>query len=244
MSAAATATVTQSHYDSQGSRIGMWLFLFTELLLFGGLFLLYAVYRQMYPADFHYAAKHLSAGVGAVNTLILLTSSLTMVLAIGMLQRRKRKASIWFLIATIAMGLLFLVNKYFEWSHKVHAGLFPASEKLVDHTHGENIFYALYYGMTGLHGLHVIAGLIVLGVMIFVVKAPSRQAVGLTQLPESIRSQLGPELLKDAESLEIRYREHPVHDQRRIDRLENAGLYWHLVDVIWIFLFPLFYLIS
>jgi cytochrome c oxidase subunit 3 len=241
MSTTPGITTTHEHLDSQGSRIGMWLFLFTELLLFGGLFLLYAVYRIKFPADFHYAAKHLNTGIGAVNTLILLTSSLTMVLAIGALQRRHRRASIWFIVATIAMGLVFLVNKYFEWSHKIHDGLYPASEKLVDHTAGENVFYALYYGMTGLHGLHVVAGLIVLAVMIWVVKKPSRQVV---ELPENIRAQLGPALFQNAEAVAIQYREHRVQDQRRIDRLENAGLYWHLVDVIWIFLFPLFYLIS
>jgi cytochrome c oxidase subunit 3 len=203
--------VSEVHVDAKGSKIGMWLFLFTELLLFGGMFLLYAVYRAKNATDFHFASLNLDVSVGAVNTVILLTSSLTMVLSIGMLERRNRKASLALLLATIAMGLVFLVNKYFEWSHKIHLHIYPNSQELLGRTPGENLFYALYYFMTGLHGLHVIAGMIVLAVMATLI------------WPETICA---------------------VTEQRRLIRLENAGLYWHLVDVIWIFLFPLFYLIS
>lgn len=232
------------HHDSKASRIGMWLFLFTELLLFGGLFLVYAIYRHKFTADFHYAAKHLDVGVGAVNTVILLTSSLTMVLSIGMLERRQRRASVVFLGLTMLLGLLFLVNKYFEWSHKFHVGLYPASPSLVEHTPGENAFYALYFGMTGLHGLHVIAGLGVLSAMFWVVRPP-KQSVPIADLPATVRAQLGPEADQVAgAAVQVEFREHPVLDRRKLDRLENAGLYWHLVDVIWIFLFPLFYLIT
>jgi cytochrome c oxidase subunit 3 len=185
----------------------MWLFLFTELLLFGGLFLLYAVYRAKHPTDFHYASARLALPLGAINTVILLTSSLTMVLSIGMLERKNQRWCLVWLGATLALALAFLVNKYFEWSHKIHLDIYPNSAELTGRTPGENLFYALYYFMTGLHGLHVIIGMAVLAWMAVVVRSA-------------------------------------MADDRKLIRLENAGLYWHLVDLIWIFLFPLFYLIT
>lgn len=224
------------HPDPTGSKIGMWLFLFTEILLFGGMFLLYAVYRTKNIGDFHYASSHLDTTLGVVNTLILLTSSLTMVLSIGMLERRQRKASLFFLYATILCGLVFLVNKYFEWSAKFHHGLYPGSIELTGRTQGENLFYGLYFLMTGLHGLHIVAGLIVLGFMVKMVAAPIRQTVSLASLT--------PEARRGATAVTVEYAEHGAFDQQKLIRLENAGLYWHVVDLIWIFLFPLFYLIS
>lgn len=224
------------HPDATGSKIAMWLFLFTELLLFGGMFLLYAVYRAKNPADFHYASLNLDTKVGAINTAILLTSSLTMVLAIGMLERRNRKASLWLLLITIGFGIWFLVNKYMEWSHKIHHGIFPGSEELTGRTAGENLFYSLYFLMTGLHGIHVIAGLVVLGFMAWMVGHPHQRALPLTALTADART--------GAVSVTVEYSEDAKLDEQKLIRLENAGLYWHLVDVIWIFLFPLFYLIS
>ena len=214
----------------------MWLFLFTELLLFGGMFLLYAVYRAKNPADFHYASLNLDTKVGAINTGILLTSSLTMVLAIGMLERRNRKASFWLLVITIAFGIWFLINKYIEWSHKIHHGIYPGSEELMGRTAGENLFYSLYFLMTGLHGIHVIAGLIVLGFMAWMVAHPHQRSLPITALSSEARP--------NAVSVTVEYSDDPKLDEQKLIRLENAGLYWHLVDVIWIFLFPLFYLIS
>ena len=230
------AAVHEYHPDVKGSKIGMWLFLFTELLLFGGMFLLYSIYRAKNTGDFHYASLNLDLVTGAINTVILLTSSLTMVLAIGMLERRDRKRSLYFLLITIVLGLVFLVNKYFEWSHKIHHGIYPGSVELTGRTSGENLFYALYFLMTGLHGLHVIAGLVVLGFMAKMVTAPSRQSVPVTALTPDARA--------GATTVLVEYAEHDALDQQKLIRLENAGLYWHLVDVIWIFLFPLFYLIS
>ena len=250
----AAASFTEVHRDPVGAKIGMWLFLFTELLLFGGLFLLYAVYRSMYPADFHYAASHLDTLIGTVNTLVLLTSSLTMALSIAALERKNRKLSTLFLVTTIALGFLFLVNKYFEWSAKIHHDLYPNSPELVQHTPGENIFYSLYYAMTGLHGLHVIIGMVVLGFMLYFVSRKPREVLNLSRggaeeiafldtagkavlnrkLPEGV-SEIGI-LLYDEESEEAR--------EDNLVKLENSGLYWHLVDIIWIFLFPLFYLIT
>ena len=195
------------HRDYAGSKLGMWLFLFTEILLFGGLFLVYSVYRSMYPQDFHAAAAGLSTVLGTVNTIILLTSSLTMAVAISALQRGNMRTSVLLQSATIVLGLVFLVNKYFEWSGHIHEGLYPNAPELLSRSHGEILFYGLYYVMTGLHGLHVVAGLALIGIMLVL----------------TLRQR-------------ITGNDH--------GKLENAGLYWHLVDLIWIYLFPLFYLIT
>jgi cytochrome c oxidase subunit 3 len=187
--------------------MGMWLFLFTELLLFGGMFLVYSVYRFENANDFHIAAKELNVILGCFNTAILLTSSLTMVLAIVAIQRNQKYLSIFFQLITISLGLFFMVNKYFEWTTKIHHGIYPGSEQLLSKSSGEILFFGLYYVMTGLHGLHVLVGMTLIAIMmVFTIKG-------------SINS-------------------------TNYVRLENIGLYWHLVDIIWIFLFPLFYLIT
>jgi cytochrome c oxidase subunit 3 len=200
-------TVVHVHRDDVGSRMGMWLFLFTELLLFGGMFLIYSVYRFEYPEAFHVAAKELNIIMGAFNTAVLLTSSMTMALSIVAIQRNQKTLSMVLQIITIMFAIFFLVNKYFEWSAKFHHGIYPGSEELLSKGSGEILFFGLYYVMTGLHGLHVIVGMFLIAVM--------------TRLTR-----------KDI----INYESYA--------RLENAGLYWHLVDIIWIFLFPLFYLIT
>jgi cytochrome c oxidase subunit III len=191
-----------------GSRIGMWLFLLSEILLFGGLFLLYAVYRSKHPADFHTASLELSRFDGTLNTVILLTSSLTAVLAIFSLQAQNRpKRAMLYLAATIALGGAFLVVKAFEWTAKLEHGLYPGAAVLMAKPPGEILYFGLYFTMTGLHALHVIIGMTILSVMLSFVRRGKAT-------------------------------------QERSAALENAGLYWHLVDIIWIFLFPLFYLIS
>jgi len=195
------------HRDDVGARMGMWLFLFTELLLFGGMFFLYSVYRFMNQDQFHIAAKELNTLVGTFNTIILLTSSLTMALAIGAIQRNNKSLSVFFQAITILLAFGFLVNKYFEWSVKFHHGIYPGSEILTAKPKGEILFFGLYYVMTGLHGLHVVIGIFLIGFM--------------TRLT-----------MKN------------VINQNSYVKLEAAGLYWHLVDIIWIFLFPLFYLIT
>ena len=194
------------HRDDFGSKMGMWLFLFTEILLFGGLFILYASYRFIYPDAFVVAAAELDLFMGGINTVILLTSSLTVVLGIVALQKGHKKLSLSMLWITIAFGLLFLVNKYFEWGAKFHHGIYPKGPALQEMSEGEVMYFGLYYVMTGLHGLHIIVGLIFIGFVVW-------------QIKKGILT--------------------PTNFQR----LENAGLYWHLVDIIWIFLFPLFYLI-
>ncbi len=195
------------HRDDVGARIGMWLFLFTELLLFGGMFLVYAVYRMKYPDQFHLSAMEMNTTIGTLNTIILLTSSLTMVLSIAAIQKKNKFLSVVFVSTTLILGFMFLIDKYFEWSHEIHNGNYPGSEVLLNKKNGEILFFGLYYAMTGLHGLHVIIGMIVLSFMLVF-------------------------LLRDKITFD------------NYVKLENAGLYWHLVDIIWIFLFPLFYLIQ
>jgi len=199
--------VAHAHRDDIGARMGMWLFLFTELILFGGMFILYSVYRYKYPDAFHLAAKELNTIVGTFNTAILLTSSLTMALSITAIQRKQKALSIFFQMLTIVLALGFMVNKYFEWSAKFHHGIYPGSEELLSKGSGEILFFGLYYVMTGLHGIHVIVGMFLIAVM---ARMTRRGTI--------------------------------THDN--YVRLENTGLYWHLVDIIWIFLFPLFYLIT
>jgi cytochrome c oxidase subunit 3 len=195
------------HRDDVGARMGMWLFLFTELLLFGGMFLVYAVYRHEYIDQFRVAAMALNTTVGALNTIILLTSSLTVALSIAALQKGNKSLSVILLVMTNILAFAFMVNKYFEWTEKIHHGIFPGSETLLNLPDGQILFYGLYYIMTGLHGLHVIIGLIFLSIVLVFILTGS--------------------VNKDS-----------------YVKLENAGLYWHLVDLIWIFLFPLFYLIQ
>ena len=197
----------ETHQDNTGSKIGMWLFLLSEIILFGGLFLLYSSYRYKNPLDFHLAAWELNRVLGTLNTLILITSSLSMALSIFFIQKGDRKLSGLFLLATIFFGLLFLGIKYVEWSAKIEHGLYPNSPRLLGRSKGEVLFFGLYYSMTGLHGLHVLVGIFILIVLLVLM----------------MRGKIN-------ENLSV--------------PLENTGLYWHLVDIIWIFLFPLFYLIT
>jgi cytochrome c oxidase subunit 3 len=193
--------------DYTGAKLGMWLFILSELLLFGGMFILYSAYRYKNPVDFHHASEELDVILGTLNTIILLTSSLTMAISVSALQAGRSRLSAFLLMATIAFGLLFLLNKGIEWTTKIDHGIYPNSPALLSRAKGEILFFGLYYVMTGLHGLHVLIGVGVLSVMLFF-------------------------LLKEKIT------------QSHFAGLENSGLYWHLVDIIWIFLYPLFYLIT
>jgi len=254
------ALTVEEHRDFEGARLGMWLFLLTELILFTGMFILYAMYRLKYSAEFHRASLELDVVIGTINTLVLLTSSLTVALSIEALKRNSRKLALWMLGATIFFALVFLVNKYFEWSAKIHHGIYPGSQELMQRSLGEVIYFNLYYSMTGLHGLHVLVGMVVL-IWLFVLIARKSQKKYVVHNPH-VEQLVGSEIAilkgeKDGwlvdkigdnvEQVEIKITYEPKAgevDLPNIIKLENAGLYWHLVDIIWIFLFPLFYLIS
>jgi cytochrome c oxidase subunit 3 len=195
------------HRDYTGAKLGMWLFLFTEILLFGGMFLLYSIYRTVHTQDFHEAAKEMNLLLGAVNTVILLTSSMTMALSISAVKQGFRTRSLVYQAATIILGLAFLGNKFFEWSDHIQHGYYPNSPELLAMSHGKILYFGLYYVMTGIHGLHVLIGA---GIICFTFILTLRGVVS------------GADFIK----------------------LENTGLFWHLVDIIWIYLFPLFYLIT
>ncbi len=197
----------ENHKNESYSRLGMWLFLLSEILLFGGLFILYSVYRFNHSQVFHLAAEALNRPIGAINTMILLTSSLTMALSIFFLKQKESSRSLFFLLSTIFLGIFFLFNKYVEWTSKIVHGVYPNAPRLLEREQGEVLFYGLYYSMTGLHALHALVGIGVLTGMVFLI----------------LRGRVNHE---------------------RFLPLENSGLYWHLVDIIWIFLFPLFYLIT
>lgn len=195
------------HYDPEANKMGMWIFLFTELFLFGGLFLVYAVFRSSHTHEFHHAAIELNTLIGTINTVVLLISSMTVAMSITAVQKKQTKLALGLILATLFLAAVFMVNKYFEWSHKFHYHLYPGSDVLKNLERGELLFYGLYYMMTGLHALHVIIGMVLLSVCLVKIKTGS------------------------------------IHAER-ISLLENGGLYWHLVDLIWIFLFPLLYLIT
>jgi cytochrome c oxidase subunit 3 len=200
-------TAHAEHHDPVAGKIGMWLFLFTEVLLFGALFIAYAMYLSTYRWVFHEASAHLDKILGATNTVILLTSSLTMALGIAALARAKKRLAYGMLSTTLLFALAFLVVKAFEWGHKFAHDIYPSSASMLLKPMGEQVFYGLYFSMTGLHALHVVIG--------------AAAIIGAMAL--MARGHIRPD---------------------RIGTLENVGLYWHLVDVVWIFLFPLFYLIG
>lgn len=193
----------------EAGKLGMWLFLATEILLFGGLFVAYAVFHFLHPELFKAAHQYLDVRLGALNTIVLLFSSLTVVLAIHAAQQNKKNWIIVNLVVTIACAATFLVVKYFEYSHKIHAGLLPGhyfTNGVIPNPDEAHIFFGVYFLMTGLHGIHVLIGMIVLSWLLY----------------RTTRNEFGSQYFLP---------------------LELGGLYWHLVDVIWIFLFPLLYLI-
>lgn len=209
-----TATHVQHHFvDSEqqfdAAKMGMWIFLVTEILFFGGLFAAYIVYRAWYPELFTLASEELDTLWGGVNTIVLIGSSLTVAMAIKSAQLNQKKGIIINLGITIALACVFMVIKYFEYTHKFHLGIFPGEFYTydgVDHPQA-NVFFSLYYLMTGLHGIHVVVGI---GLMVWLL---------------------------------IRATKDHFHSEYYTP-VEITGLYWHLVDIIWIFLFPLFYLID
>jgi cytochrome c oxidase subunit 3 len=219
-------------YDS--AKQGVWLFMVTEILMFGGLFVAYLIYKSIYAPIFHVGSSYLDVKMGSINTVVLITSSFTMALGIYFNQKNKPKQAVIALVLTILCALTFMVIKYFEYSHKIHLGLVPGKyfnnpefqQKVVDFINAmpiENItpaiadlnhmkkiaplYFGFYFVMTGLHGFHVVIGaLLILWVTI-----------------KTARGQFGAEYYT------------PV---------EGVGLFWHIVDLIWIYLFPLLYLVG
>ena len=195
------------HRDDEGSKLGIWLFIFTELLFFGGLFITYAVYRHGNTQAFHLAAEQLDVTIGTINTVILLISSMTIAMATTAIQKKDKRTTLILIWVTLLLALVFLVNKYFEWTAKFDHGIWPGSPLLEELGRGDTLFFGLYFFMTGLHALHIIIGMVLITVIL------------------------------------VRVRKNKITFDN-FQLLENGGLYWHLVDLIWIFLFPLFYLIT
>lgn len=202
MSETATHTAHESHdldpvTEYNSSKLGMWLFLGTEVLLFGGLFAAYALFRAKFPELFYESHLELNVKKGALNTVVLIFSSLTMALAVAASKRGDTRKTLVFLGITIVCACAFGVVKYFEYGAKFSHDIYP----------GTNIFFALYFLMTGLHMIHVFVGILILGALF-------------------VLTQRG------------------VFTAEYNTPIELGGLYWHLVDLIWIYLFPLLYLIG
>jgi len=196
----------EQQFDS--AKMGMWIFLVTEILFFGGLFATYTVFRVMHPDLFAEASKELDVLWGTVNTLVLIGSSLTVAMAIKSAQLNQTRNVAINLCITIVLAFIFLMIKYFNWMHHFSLGIYPGTAYSftgIDNPHA-SIFFSLYYLMTGLHGIHVIVGI---GIMTWL-------------LVKTLKGEFNSEYYTP---------------------LEIGGLYWHLVDIIWIFLYPLFYLI-
>jgi len=194
--------------QAETSRLGMWAFLVTEVLFFGGLFAAYTVYRIQFPQAFTEASHHLDYIIGAFNTGVLISSSMTMALAVHAAQIGHRRRLVIFLALTILLGSVFLGVKVFEYHEKFVHHLVPGPHFHFEGAHGREaqLFFGLYFAMTGMHAVHMIIGIAMLS----------------TLLVMSARGRFSPEYNT------------PV---------ELAGLYWHFVDIVWIYLFPLLYLI-
>jgi cytochrome c oxidase subunit 3 len=203
----------------EAGTLGMWVFIAQEVMFFGGLFLAYLVYRMKYPEAFMAASNHLNWKIGTFNTAVLITSSLTMALAVWATQAgRAPKVQVAFMLATVLLGLTFLGVKAYEYHEKYTDGLIPVAGWFNPVAHGVHVpagvtlgqyqmFFWLYFAMTGLHALHMIVGVCIIAPIIY----------------WAWRGRYSPEY------------HGPV---------ENFGLYWHFVDIIWIFLFPLLYLLG
>jgi cytochrome c oxidase subunit 3 len=206
----------QHHFHSMdqqrdASTLAMWVFLVTEILFFGGFFLAYTIYRWQNALGFAHASRHMDITLGTVNTAVLIVSSLTMAMAVHSASVGRRKPLLAYLSATMVLGLAFLGIKAVEYTDHIEHHLFPGPGFHYPGPAGDSaaaqMFFSLYFGMTGLHALHMIVGLGIVGTL-FVM---------------AYRNRFTPDYYT------------PV---------EVSGLYWHFVDIVWIFLFPLLYLIG
>ncbi len=195
--------------QAEAVTLGIWAFLITEVLFFGGLFTGYAVYRANYPQAFAEASHHLDILLGGINTMVLISSSLTMALAVHAAQSGKRQALVAFLLATIFLGVVFLGIKVIEYGHKFEDHLVPGRAFTFPGPHAQQVqlFFSFYFAMTGMHALHMIIGIAILSVL--VARAWRNRFSAAYYAP-----------------------------------VEVTGVYWHFVDIVWIFLFPLLYLIE
>lgn len=193
----------------QANTLGMWLFLVTEVMFFGGLFIAYAAYHLAYPEAFTEASRELDLVLSTVNTFVLLTSSLTMALAVYSAQTDKKKLLVMFLLLTILLGTIFLALKGVEYGQKFEHHLIPGASFEFEGPHAQQaqLFFSLYFATTGLHAIHMLIGVGVL--LYFTFKA---------------------------------WRNH--FSSLNYDPVEMLGLYWHFVDIAWVFIFPLYYLID
>jgi len=205
----ANATVAHqfdtAEQQQEASTLGMWAFIAQEILFFGGLFVTYIVYRYTYPAAFVEGSHHLDITLGTINTAVLIGSSLTMALAVHAAQTSKQKSLVFFLTSTLVLGSVFLGIKAIEYAGKFAENHVPGLG--FDGPPHVELFFSLYFAMTGLHALHMIIGAVILLVIIF----------------QSSRG---------------------MYHSAYYTPVEMFGLYWHFVDIIWIFLFPLLYLIG
>ena len=195
--------------QAEAATLGIWAFLITEILFFGGLFTGYAVYRTNYPQAFAEASHHLDILLGGINTVVLIGSSFTMALAVHAAQSGKRRALIAFLLATMLLGAVFLGIKVVEYSHKFVDHLVPGRTFTFPGAYAPQaqLFFSFYFAMTGMHAVHMIIGLAILSVLVG--RAWRNRFSAIYFAP-----------------------------------VEVTGLYWHFVDIVWIFLFPLLYLIG
>lgn len=198
---------SEQQYDA--ASLGMWIFLVTEVMFFGGMFTAYIVYRTFYADAFAHASQHLDLILGGINTAVLICSSLTMALAVYGAQTDQRKLLVLSLFLTILLGTVFLGIKAEEYAHKFAEGLIPGSRFVYEgpDPRQAQIFFSLYFAMTGMHALHMIIGIGIL--LVLTLLAWRGRYSSLYYAP-----------------------------------VELTGLYWHFVDIVWIFLFPLLYLLG
>jgi cytochrome c oxidase subunit III len=195
--------------QAEVATLGMWVFLVTEVMFFGGLLMAYMLYRVWYPEAWSEGSQELNIILGGVNTVVLIGSSLTMALAVRAAQTNWRRGTIVFLILTMALGLTFLVIKFFEYKEKFEVGHVPGPNFHAEGPYGAQteIFFSLYFALTGLHALHMVIGFGILSVILW-----------------------------------MAYKDR--FDSHWYTPVELSGLYWHFVDIVWIFLFPLLYLVD
>jgi cytochrome c oxidase subunit 3 len=194
--------------QTHAARLGMWVFIASELLFFGALFVLYVATREAFPREFAEAARHTDLVLGSANTYVLVTASLLVALALHAAEHDASARASLLLLGAAALGVLFLALKGIEYAAHLHEGLSPGAYFHAAHLRGRGYayFFTLYYAMTGLHALHVIGGVVVLGVLAW--RAWHGAYGAAYQTP-----------------------------------LELGGMYWHFVDVVWLFLWPMFYLL-